>query len=106
MYYKEAFLLRVLGIGPDSTKKSDHENRKELLARVSTPKLEEANGVGRQHGDQAWIWMVELYSRSVTGTVFDRGKSPREDTGRSPQEAFDEIKHDMTKCCLVGWSEG
>ena len=109
----------VLGIGPNSTRKFDHrlltrimaglsdqENREELLARVSTPKLDEVNGVRRQHGDQAWIWMVELYSRSVIVTVFDRGKSPREDTGRSPRKAFDVTKHDMTNCCLVGWREG
>ena len=109
----------VLGIGPDSTKKlddrllteimaglSDQETREELLARVETPKMEEANGAMRRHEDLTWIWMVELYSRSVVVTVFDRGKSPREDTGRSPQEAFDEIKHNVSKCCLVGWREG
>ena len=115
----------VLGIGPVSTKKLDggllnkimvglsgQESRKELLARVSTPKLEEANGVRRQHGDQAWIWMVELYSRSVVVTVFDRGKSPGEDTGWSSREAFDVTRHGasmiwpMTNCCLVGWREG
>ena len=128
----------VLGIGPDSTKTcdkilgdlcnqslddrilltkimaglSDQENWEELLARVSTPKLEEANGVRRQHGDQAWNWMVELYSRSVVVTVFDRGKSPGEDTGWSSREAFDVTRHGasmiwpMTNCCLVGWREG
>ena len=37
--------------------------------------------------------MMELYIRSVTMTVFDRGKSPQEDTGGSPQEAFDMTKH-------------
>ena len=96
----------VLGIGPDSTKKlddklltefmaglPDQETREELLARVETPKMEEANGAMRRHEDMTWIWMVELYSRSVTMTVFDRGKSPREGTGGSPQEAFDMTKH-------------
>ena len=101
----------VLGIGPNSTKKlddrlltkimaelSDHENWKELL--------EEANGVKGQHEDLTWTWIVGLYSRSVIVTVFDRGKSPQEDTGRSPREDFDMTKHDMTNCCLVGWREG
>ena len=122
----------VLGIGPDSTKTcdkilgdlcnqslddrilsikimtglSDHESREELLDRVSTPELEEANGAMRLHEDPAWTWMVKLYSRSVIVTVFDRGKSPQEDTGRSPREDFDMTKHDMTNCCLVGWREG
>ena len=114
----------VLGIGPDSTKTcdkilgdlcnrslddriliikimtelSDHENWKELL--------EGANGVKGQHEDLTWTWIVGLYSRSVIVTVFDRGKSPQEDTGRSPREDFDMTKHDMTNCCLVGWREG
>ena len=109
----------VLSIGPDSTKKlddellnkimvglSDQETLKELLARVKTPELEEANEAMRWHEDLAWTWMVELCSRSVTGTVFDRGKSLWEDTGRSPREDFDMTKHDMTNCCLVGWREG
>ena len=122
----------VLGIGPDSTKTcdkilgdlcnqslddrilsikimtglSDHESREELLDRVSTPELDEANGAMRLHEDPAWTWMVKLYSRSVIVTVFDRGKSPQEDTGRSPREDFDMTKHDMTNCCLVGWREG
>ena len=122
----------VLGIGPDSTKTcdkilgdlcnqslddriliikimtglSDHESREELLDRVSTPELEEANGAMRLHEDPAWTWMVKLYSRSVVMTVFDRGKSRREVTGWSPQEAFDMTKHDMTNCCLAGWREG
>ena len=100
----------ILGKGPDSTKKlddrllnkimvglSDQENQEELLARVSTPKLEEANGERRQQEDQAWIWMIKLYSGSVTMTVFDRGKSPREGTGGSPQEAFDMTKHGTGK---------
>ena len=121
----------VLGIGPDSTKTcdkilgdlcnqslddrilsikimtglSDHESREELLDRVSTPELEEANGAMRLHEDPAWTWMVKLYSRSVIVTVFDRGKSPQEDTGRSPREDFDMTKHDMANCCLVGWRE-
>ena len=89
----------ALGIGPDSTKKlddrfltkimaglSDQENREELLASVSAHKLEEANGVRRQRGDRALIW-----------TVFDRGKSLRESTGRNPQEAFDMTKHGTGK---------
>ena len=101
----------ILGIGPYSTEKlddrlltkimaelSDHENWKELL--------EEANGVMGQHEDLTWTWIVGLYSRSVIVTVFDRGKSPQEDTGRSPREDFDMTKHDMTNCCLVGWREG
>ena len=97
----------VLGIGPDSTKTcdkilgdlcnqslddriliikimtglSDHESREELLDRVSTPELEEANGAMRLHEDPAWTWMVKLYSRSVIVTVFDRGKSPQEAEG-------------------------
>ena len=122
----------VLGIGPDSTKTcdkilgdlcnqslddrilsikimtglSDHESREDLLDRVSTPELEEANEAMRLHEDPAWTWMVKLYSRSVIVTVFDRGKSPQEDTGRSPREDFDMTKHDMTNCCLVGWREG
>ena len=122
----------VLGIGPDSTKTcdkilgdlcnrslddriliikimtglSDHESREELLDRVSTPELDEANGAMRLHEDPAWTWMVKLFSRSVVVTVFDRGKSPQEDTGRSPREDFDMTKHDMTNCCLVGWREG
>ena len=109
----------VLGIGPDSTKKlddrllteimaglPDQETREELLARVETPKMEEANGAMRRHEDPAWTWMVKLFSRSVVVTVFDRGKSPWEDTGRSPREDFDMTKHDMTNCCLVGWREG
>ena len=109
----------VLDIGPNSTKKlddrlltvimavlSDQETLKELLARVKTLELEEANGAMRLHEDPAWTWMVKLYSRSVIVTVFDRGKSPQEDTGRSPREDFDMTKHDMTNCCLVGWREG
>ena len=122
----------VLGIGPDSTKTcdkilgdlcnqslddriliikimtglSDHESREELLDRVSTPELDEANGAMRLHEDPAWTWMVKLYSRSVIVTVFDRGKSPGEDTEWSPREDFDMTKHDMTNCCLVGWREG
>ena len=100
-----------LDIGHNSTKKlddrlltkimaelSDHENWKELL--------EEANGVKGQHEDLTWTWIVGLYSRSVIVTVFDRGKSPQEDTGRSPREDFDMTKHDLTDCCLVGWREG
>ena len=90
---------------------SDQETQEELLARVKTPKLEAANGAMRRHEDLTWTWMVELYSRSVAETVFDRGKSPREDTGGSPREAFDVTKHGtsmrwpMTNCCLVGWRE-
>jgi len=87
----------VLGIGPDSTKTcdkilgdlcnqslggriliikimtglSDHESREELLDRVSTPELDEANGAMRRHEDPAWTWMVKLFSRSVVVTVFD-----------------------------------
>ena len=83
---------------PQTAELSDHENWKELL--------EEANGVKGQHEDLTWTWIVGLYSRSVIVTVFDRGKSPQEDTGRSPREDFDMTKHDMTNCCLVGWREG
>ena len=110
----------VLGIGPKSTKKlddrlftkimagfSDQENREELLDRVKTPELDEANGAMWRHEDPAWTWMVKLFSRSVVVTVFDRGKSPQEDTGGSPREDFDMTKYDdMTKCYLVGWREG
>ena len=97
----------VLSIGPDSTKKlddrllteimaglPDQETREELLARVETPKMEEANGAMRRHEDPAWTWMVKLFSRSVVVTVFDRGKSPREDTGWSPREDFDATNHE------------
>ena len=105
----------VLGMGPDSTKELDddrllteimvglldQETQEELLARVKTPEMEEANGAMRRHEDLhvAWNWIVGLYSRSVTVTVFDRGKSPGEDTERSPREAFDVTQtwswHDM-----------
>ena len=105
-YYQEMFgvVEHVLDIGPNSTKKlddrlltvimvglSDRETWKELLARVKTLELEEANGAMRRHEDPAWTWMVKLFSRSVVVTVFDRGKSSREDTRGSPRS----FRHDQ-----------